>query len=426
MPTPLDKASFEDFHTLGLEPGASIEQVKKAYRELAKRWHPDRFQQQSAQDRKRSEEKFKEITRAYTRISKGLKAGRKAPHQQWAEKYPGGGQGFDDRGEPGVNGAKDRHAAKGRQPGGRDRGVAEAGRSSRVAISVRHILWAAIALVTCGLLLTLVPHSPSPSRKVPPATPPVEAGRYALPSPQADVGDPQQDDIASSRPGSEGAARLSPTPDDSSLREDAGKDTQAPHFTIGSSKAEVLRVQGPPTRVRGQTWIYGLSDVQFREGRVWRYNNFDHSLKVRLLPARTPPPHSPEFFTVGSTRDEVLAVQGTPTRVDGNKWTFGFSEVRFKEGRVEDYDNYFGNLKVRLLPSHPSSTPPRRDYFTIGSTRDEVLAVQGTPTSIQGNFWFYHFSNILFREGKVQHVVNAAGNLHFISPEELARREKAP
>ena len=97
---------------------------------------------------------------------------------------------------------------------------------------------------------------------------------------------------------------------------------------------------------------------------------------------------------------------------------YGFSEVRFKSGSVEDYDNYFGNLKIRLLPSDFSDVKPRHDHFTIGSSQNEVLAVQGTPTSIQGNFWFYHLSNILFRDGKVQHVVDAAGNLRFVSPAE--------
>ncbi len=207
------------------------------------------------------------------------------------------------------------------------------------------------------------------------------------------------------------ANKLSPS-------QESGSEDRASHFTLGSTEAEVLRVQGPPSRVHGQIWVYGLSEVQFREGRVWRYNNFDHTLKVRVLPSAKSSEDRPEFFTVGSTRDEVLRVQGTPTRIEGNRWYYGFSEVRFKSGAVEDYDNYFGNLKIRLLPSDFSDVKPRQDHFTIGSSQDEVLAVQGSPTSIQGNFWFYHLSNILFRDGKVQHVVDAAGNLRFVSPAE--------
>lgn len=33
------------FQILGLKPGASLEEIKKAYRSLAKLWHPDRFSQ---------------------------------------------------------------------------------------------------------------------------------------------------------------------------------------------------------------------------------------------------------------------------------------------------------------------------------------------------------------------------------------------
>lgn len=176
-------------------------------------------------------------------------------------------------------------------------------------------------------------------------------------------------------------------------------------------------MQGPPERVHGQTWTYGLSEVQFRDGQVWRYNNFDGSLRVHLEPAEDGAP-PPEHFSLGATPDEVLRVQGTPTRIEGNKWYFGFSSVRFKAGHLEDYDNYFGNLRVRLLPENTSEAAAQQGYFTVGSTRDDVLAVQGTPTSIQGNFWFYRLSNILFRDGRVQAVVNAEGNLRFMPAEE--------
>ncbi|XP_060586204.1 zinc finger C2HC domain-containing protein 1A-like isoform X2 [Ruditapes philippinarum] len=47
------------FHTLGLKPGCSEEEVKKAYRSLAKKFHPDKNKDHDA------EEKFKEIAAAY-------------------------------------------------------------------------------------------------------------------------------------------------------------------------------------------------------------------------------------------------------------------------------------------------------------------------------------------------------------------------
>ena len=146
------------------------------------------------------------------------------------------------------------------------------------------------------------------------------------------------------------------------------------------------------------------------------YNNFDGSLKVLLLSSK-PNTKAPVFFTIGSTKDEVLAVQGTPTRVLHRTWYYGFSQIRFQEERVVSYDNFFGNLKIRMLPSVREEPSIKKAFFTIGSSRDEVLSVQGTPTSVQGNMWFYGFSNILFRNGRVKYVLDSDRRLHFQEPD---------
>ena len=41
-----------------------------------------------------------------------------------------------------------------------------------------------------------------------------------------------------------------------------------------------------------------------------------------------------EYFTLGSTSDEVLAIQGTPTQISGKRWSYGFSYIDFENGRV--------------------------------------------------------------------------------------------
>jgi hypothetical protein len=121
----------------------------------------------------------------------------------------------------------------------------------------------------------------------------------------------------------------------------------------------------------------------------------------------------PAYITIGSSEDEVLLVHGTPTRVEDNKWFYGFAELVFRNGRVAEYDNYFGRLKIRVLPSTQSERPGR--FFTIGSTQDEVLEAQGTPTSIHGNHWSFDFAVVFFQDGKVQSVANADESLHFIA-----------
>lgn len=52
------------YEILGLKLNASPEEVKKAYRRLAKTWHPDRFPNNS-KEQKEAEEKFKKILEAY-------------------------------------------------------------------------------------------------------------------------------------------------------------------------------------------------------------------------------------------------------------------------------------------------------------------------------------------------------------------------
>jgi curved DNA-binding protein len=56
---------FKDYYkTLGVARGASDEEIKKAFRSLARKYHPD-----VAKDKKAAEEKFKEINEAYEVLS---------------------------------------------------------------------------------------------------------------------------------------------------------------------------------------------------------------------------------------------------------------------------------------------------------------------------------------------------------------------
>jgi hypothetical protein len=61
------------YQVLELEPSASLEQVKQAWRELAKVWHPDRFPN-DAKMQQRAQERLKMINRAYELLSQFLKS----------------------------------------------------------------------------------------------------------------------------------------------------------------------------------------------------------------------------------------------------------------------------------------------------------------------------------------------------------------
>lgn len=58
----------DPYSVLGVDPSASDDEVKKAYRELARKYHPDNYQNNPLADL--AEEKMKEINDAYDTITK--------------------------------------------------------------------------------------------------------------------------------------------------------------------------------------------------------------------------------------------------------------------------------------------------------------------------------------------------------------------
>ncbi|MFP3020084.1 MAG: ankyrin repeat domain-containing protein [Wolbachia sp.] len=61
----IPKTRKEAFKVLGLSESASTEEIKKAYHELALKWHPDKWSDKSQEEQKTATEKFKEISVAY-------------------------------------------------------------------------------------------------------------------------------------------------------------------------------------------------------------------------------------------------------------------------------------------------------------------------------------------------------------------------
>lgn len=57
------------YEILGLQRGASTDDIKSAYRKLALKWHPDRWIDGTESEKKTAEEKFKEASEAYSVLS---------------------------------------------------------------------------------------------------------------------------------------------------------------------------------------------------------------------------------------------------------------------------------------------------------------------------------------------------------------------
>jgi len=90
-----------------------------------------------------------------------------------------------------------------------------------------------------------------------------------------------------------------------------------------------------------------------------------------------------DYFTVGSTRNDVVAIQGEPTTFNDSYLTYGMSMVMFQDGKVVNWNNADVKLKAKYLTA--TNLIPK-EYFTVGSTRDEVLAIEGEPTTFSDTY----------------------------------------
>ena len=88
-------ADKDFYEILGVQKNASDDEIKKSYRKLAMKFHPDRNK-----DDKESERKFKEATAAYEALKDPERraAYDQYGHDAFRQGGMGGGQGFGDFG----------------------------------------------------------------------------------------------------------------------------------------------------------------------------------------------------------------------------------------------------------------------------------------------------------------------------------------
>ena len=83
----------DPYSVLGVKPEASDEEIKRAYRELARKYHPDNYQNNPLADL--AEEKMKEINEAYDTITKMRSGGSSGGYGGgYGSGYGGGYGGF--------------------------------------------------------------------------------------------------------------------------------------------------------------------------------------------------------------------------------------------------------------------------------------------------------------------------------------------
>ncbi len=116
-----------------------------------------------------------------------------------------------------------------------------------------------------------------------------------------------------------------------------------------------------------------------------------HAAPARLMP----------YITTGLTKDEVIATAGAPTSATDSKLVYGASELYLTGGKVSGWkiDPASAPMRVKLWPDAP--VDPDLDSFGVGSSKNVVLVVQGTPTYFTANIFGYGGSEVYFQNGRV-------------------------
>ena len=133
----------------------------------------------------------------------------------------------------------------------------------------------------------------------------------------------------------------------------AGPDSATPardinYFTYGSTVGEVYAVQGTPSNTTESVWYYGKSKVHFNGGVVIHWYD-DPSSPLRAKADNIPTTQTlAQAFSIGSTKAEVLAIQGKPLMEWSSVWEYGLSKVYFDGDRVRGwYDSPLNPLMIR-------------------------------------------------------------------------------
>ena len=342
----------ECYRILDLAPGSSLDQVKASYRELVKVWHPDRF----AHDPKlqaKAQEKLKQINAAYERLCKeGTHTHR--PSSAYSSPPPSNQHSgpTSSAGSSGRPSGQQQRPAPSPPPHQQPKSPLETIWSSR-------IVQIAIAVGSIALIRGLFT-SGDGSRRQPTNSAPTN--NQTSQSPQA--ASPQ---VAQSQP----VARERVTID-----------------KIILLRKEVMK-QRPDLKMTVQ---------EFSRYAQTNAPTYDFSAGFDYVPPEEVPQQSPPEAISAQPPgivQSVLAKPELPAVPTGQSAT-----------AKESPETPVARTAKQEAPILPQSESPlwrqrERQFFTVGSTKDEVLAAQGSPTKFTDTVFVYDYSKVYFTNGRV-------------------------
>jgi hypothetical protein len=188
------------------------------------------------------------------------------------------------------------------------------------------------------------------------------------------------------------------------------KPTREPTIQPGRPVAATRRdAPAKPALTRGRFVFLLISSVLMAAFAVYRYSDLQEGSSAASdadNPRTEDTPDSASSgdaapaggITAGSTLGEVYAIQGIPTRTEGDVWHYGKSSIRFAQGKVVSWTQDSAN-PLRIARDQPVQL--REGLFDVGSTKDEVRSIQGTPVTETENVWDYGPSRVYFEHNRV-------------------------
>jgi hypothetical protein len=94
--------------------------------------------------------------------------------------------------------------------------------------------------------------------------------------------------------------------------------------------------------------MYGASEIDFKNGQVsgWKIDP-GSPIRVKLWPEAAPAPGM-TTFGAGSTKSDVIALQGTPNFFSDSEFGYGSSRVFFQNNRVVSWKDDPASVRLRV------------------------------------------------------------------------------
>jgi curved DNA-binding protein CbpA len=121
-----------------------------------------------------------------------------------------------------------------------------------------------------------------------------------------------------------------------------------PYLTSGLTPMEVISILGNPTSSTGEQMFYQGSEIDFRKGQVagWKIDS-KSGIRVKLWPDRPLAPGTVSFG-IGSSKSDVIALQGTPNMFSDNEFHYGGSVVLFQNDHVVSWKEDPASAPLRV------------------------------------------------------------------------------